>query len=490
MFISPAASPKRSVSPAAAPKPGQDRLPSANREAWRLLKKHAVTLPGVAVMAESAVSRMVTALPAVIVPKLASRCVTPAARMGLLAVGLGLPVALQPVTSIASRAALDLFCTRFMVAEEKTLTQKMAGQARLWKAPKVAAGAQQQLMRGNFELGAQIAMTLGQALQLGVDIGLGVLTLSSGGLASPALLCVVVGMQVFPVVVKALCRKARVRCEARVVAAERDLQEHLSRYWDNIIIGTPASRAAWQTGYDRHIDTARRARFTTNAVNQVASFVERLPTTATTLAMDLPYFSSRVLGESYQLVSDETFSNYMSLRFGVSSLRSAFHLVGAFTELNQTLQVRGKMQSDVEAAVPLVSMIQPDTMLMVRNGAALEPAFVLHHLDALKSPGRTTVRAPNGTGKTAFLSLCRQHFGDDALFLPAAHTLDFGLPQGSTGQTVMRILSHIDSMPSKPALLLLDEWDANLDTDNQALAQAMIERWSTTTSVVEVRNKG
>lgn len=463
--------------------------PSTNREAWQLLKKHAVTLPGAAVMADSTISRMIHAIPAVIVPQLAPRCVTPAARIGLLAAGLALPMVLRPIRSVFGGASLDLFCARFMKAEEKALTDRMAGQARLWKAPKVAANVQQQLLSGNHQLACQVAATLGQAVRLAVDIGLGVVTFTSGAFASPTLMAVVIGLQVYPVVMQMLFRAARVSVAGRVTAAERKYQEHLARYWDNVLIGPPEARTLWQAGYSHNIDEMRRARFKCSIVNQAISLVEDFPANLQSIAQGLPYFSTRVLGESYKLISDDTMNRFIGLHFGVSSLTSASYLASSFNSISQMLQNRKDMQLDIEACPPLTTMIQVDNMTMRRDGTSLESAAVLKNLDILLQPGHTTLRAPNGSGKTAFMSQCRQHFGDKSLFVPAAHTLDFGLEKGSTGQTVMRILRHIDAMERLPAILLLDEWDANLDSTNQAIAQAMIERWSKTTSVVDVRNR-
>lgn len=84
------------------------------------------------------------------------------------------------------------------------------------------------------------------------------------------------------------------------------------------------------------------------------------------------------------------------------------------------------------------------------------------------APGRITVRGTNGCGKSTLLAEIKESLGDSAYLLPAQHDLYFSSLEGeeaSSGEKTSRILDLIegDYLEASVGVLLLDEWDANLD---------------------------
>lgn len=84
------------------------------------------------------------------------------------------------------------------------------------------------------------------------------------------------------------------------------------------------------------------------------------------------------------------------------------------------------------------------------------------------APGRITVRGANGCGKSTLLAEIKESLGDRAYLLPAQHDLFFSSLEGletSSGEKTSRILDLIegDYLEASVGVLLLDEWDANLD---------------------------
>lgn len=84
------------------------------------------------------------------------------------------------------------------------------------------------------------------------------------------------------------------------------------------------------------------------------------------------------------------------------------------------------------------------------------------------SNGRITIRGTNGCGKSTLLAHLKETLGDRAYLLPANPALFFPMLSGkeaSSGQTVSRILDLIeaDYLDDGVSVVLLDEWDANLD---------------------------
>lgn len=109
--------------------------------------------------------------------------------------------------------------------------------------------------------------------------------------------------------------------------------------------------------------------------------------------------------------------------------------------------------------------------------------------DFMKNPpstGRITLVGDNGVGKSCVLLALKERLGKRAYYLPAKHELVFDNLDGSTGQRTIR---EIDELTSDDApILLLDEWDANLDSVNTKMIHAKLDKISQTKLVVEVRH--
>src|SRR6187397_364857 len=115
----------------------------------------------------------------------------------------------------------------------------------------------------------------------------------------------------------------------------------------------------------------------------------------------------------------------------------------------------------------------------------------------LRQPtGRINVRGPNGAGKSTLLTSLKSAIKTRAYYWPTADRLAFTFAQGrdevetdeagdplpvetkkigySSGERQLRALQEI-VRHTDAALYLLDEWDANLDPNNRATADALVE---------------
>lgn len=110
-------------------------------------------------------------------------------------------------------------------------------------------------------------------------------------------------------------------------------------------------------------------------------------------------------------------------------------------------------------------------------------------LHELPSQGRITLKGENGSGKTSFLLLLKQKHGEKAFYLPTKHELlfRFSLHQLSTGQKARKVLEELVKNVKTP-ILLLDEWDANLDSNNTQQISKVIDEMSNSFCVVESRH--
>lgn len=455
----------------------------------KLIFRHAATPSGAAVMALSAGQSFVYSLPGVVLPKLAPYCVTHAAKVGLLATSALAPLALNPIFSLGLQYASDKLRVQFMCDDQKRIAGAIGSQAAIWKADDVRNIARQQMLQDSLLCAHHVVFAVGQIASVGVYVGMSVWGMSSLAAASPVILGVAVGVELLPLVFRALADGTLTRATNRAAAAQTAIQAHLAVFWDNLVIGSSDLRAKWSKTHDELLEVNRRAQYKSNLLQQQLYVLQALPNTLLNGITNTSYASKIYLKEEIELVSEQTAEALGAVSSALSTLKGVVSLTQSIQQLSSQLRRRRLLDEAIAAARPLESMLDLTKMEISRDGRPQNANALVANMEDLRRPGRVTVRAPNGSGKTALLSLFRQRLGDDSMFLPAAHTLDMGLAKGSTGQMVMRTFDLIEQMEKKPEVLLLDEWDANLDATNTARGQAMIEAWSRNLCVVEVRNK-
>jgi ABC-type multidrug transport system fused ATPase/permease subunit len=127
--------------------------------------------------------------------------------------------------------------------------------------------------------------------------------------------------------------------------------------------------------------------------------------------------------------------------------------------------------------------------------------------------GRINVRGPNGAGKSTLLTSLKAHIKNRAYYWPTADRLAFQFTQGtepeeeadesgegapalvkpkrpgfSSGERQIRALQEIVEY-TDAAIYLLDEWDANLDPNNRAAADALVEQLASRARVIEISHR-
>jgi energy-coupling factor transporter ATP-binding protein EcfA2 len=126
--------------------------------------------------------------------------------------------------------------------------------------------------------------------------------------------------------------------------------------------------------------------------------------------------------------------------------------------------------------------------------------------------GRVNVRGPNGSGKSTLLTSLKSAVRTRAYYWPTADRLAFQFAHGleevelddegepmtpapagkrpgfSSGERQLRALREIVAETDAP-IYLLDEWDANLDPNNRAAADALVEELARRARVVEISHR-
>lgn len=103
---------------------------------------------------------------------------------------------------------------------------------------------------------------------------------------------------------------------------------------------------------------------------------------------------------------------------------------------------------------------------------------------------RLTIRGDNGSGKSTMLMLVKKALEHRAFFLPTQNQLSFKgeTHMHSTGEALKNRLAEIINMVDVD-VLLLDEWDANLDKENQEGLSKLIDELAQKKCVIEVRHR-
>lgn len=107
------------------------------------------------------------------------------------------------------------------------------------------------------------------------------------------------------------------------------------------------------------------------------------------------------------------------------------------------------------------------------------------------SVGRYTIEGENGSGKSTLLLMLKQKLKDRAHYVSPSGDGNFVVDGSgkSTGQSVYTgILSLMDTL-TPGTVLLLDEWSANLDSENRSKVNALIAEFAKQNCVVEVLHR-
>ena len=132
-------------------------------------------------------------------------------------------------------------------------------------------------------------------------------------------------------------------------------------------------------------------------------------------------------------------------------------------------------------------------------------ADLVQHVHRL-GQGRILVRGSNGAGKSTLLTALKRELGAQALYLPSTERLFFNFSANdmensendaserpvatdfSSGELQLRSLQEI-AQQTRCKAYLLDEWDANLDDKNRAIAEQSIDALALRGVVVEISHR-
>jgi ABC-type multidrug transport system fused ATPase/permease subunit len=124
------------------------------------------------------------------------------------------------------------------------------------------------------------------------------------------------------------------------------------------------------------------------------------------------------------------------------------------------------------------------------NGTAITAIEEARHIIGGAQRGRFTITGANGSGKSTILLALKHWFQDRSFLLPAHHSQlvwQSDLSSLSSGERTKASMSELLQLQDIH-IVLLDEWDANLDASNREAIGRLLDRSCLDRIIVEVRH--
>ncbi|MFE8598993.1 hypothetical protein [Archangium violaceum] len=286
-------------------------------------------------------------------------------------------------------------------------------------------------------------------------------------------------------------RNAQLANEAQ--AARMALSAQLLRVWDNVVLGNLHNRQVWQGRVDARMATSEARSVQSQKFSELiglgVAFFTLVPSILVVLASVVWSKADAAYAMSLVAILPRLFQ----------ILNTSHHLLSHVSDWNVH---RGKLQSILELVSTgqgRAEVTQREVLGRVRFSELLvggeDGSHPVHSLEELVSRvphgRRLTLTGSNGSGKSTLLLLLKERLGAQAVYLPPQNTLDFevGTDNLSTGQRLVASLNELLTDP-RARVLLLDEWDANLDWANEKTVSEQLDRClERGLSIVEVRHR-
>lgn len=264
--------------------------------------------------------------------------------------------------------------------------------------------------------------------------------------------------------------------------ARTELGGHLLKSWDNVLLKNSGIFQNYLSCFEKRISSAQSQAVRSATASEVLIFFLGLAT-------GLPILMSVCW------IIWHSNSNTQVLIALLATLPRQLNILGVFRSIFQSLtgllSVEAKFSVLCEGTVIPARALENSvkTELITINQKAFTDIKTMTAEFKKNPTGRFEVRGANGAGKSTFL-LHLNHQLQGSVYLPTHPDLMIGRELSSNRSSGENLLAHIDVLAgSSEPVILLDEWDANLDDDNFACVNARINDLSRTKTVIEVRHR-
>lgn len=296
-----------------------------------------------------------------------------------------------------------------------------------------------------------------------------------------------------------LKRPIQRRLTKKALTARIDLYQSLLAAWDNVLLGNFYNFKLWQDKTSQRVNHCLEKNVELERFDQILAIVISLLTSIPSLGVVIYYVYVHrfdVASLTSFLVTLPVLFMILSYTYQTLSLMFRWNMHrGKMISIYKAIQPTQYTPKSMEKKVNWSKIQLLNSIPSASNGHTSQPVphFISSHHELLEHtvhPGRITLRGENGAGKSTLLMMVKNSLSDRAFFLPTQNQLSFTSETNkySTGESLRnRLLEILESVDVD--VLLLDEWDANLDKDNQERLSSLIDELATKKCVIEVRHR-
>lgn len=300
------------------------------------------------------------------------------------------------------------------------------------------------------------------------------------------------------IVVMKLKRRTQRQLTQKALTARIDLCQSLLAAWDNVLLGNDYNYKLWEEKTSQRLNRCLQRNVALERFDQLLAIFVTLMTAIPSLSVVF-YFAMKHQHDPVTLSSFIVILPilFMILLYTHQTLSLAFRWTMHRSKLNAIFNA---IQGSKENEAVLERKVKWNKLMLSFSTAAPDqsvslayPQPIQSHVQFLqnaKPSGRYTIRGENGSGKSTMLMLIKNALAKRAFFLPTHNHLSFVSETNkySTGESLKKRLVEILEKVDVD-VLLLDEWDANLDKENQESLSSLIDELSIKKCIIEVRHR-
>ena len=294
-------------------------------------------------------------------------------------------------------------------------------------------------------------------------------------------------------------RRTQRQLTQKALTARVDLSQQLLAAWDNVLLGNDYNFKLWGEKTSQRLKRCLQRNIDLERFDQILAIFVALMTSIPSLGVVVysaihhshdPVKLSAfivILPLLFQILSYTYQTLSLAFRWGMhrSKLMAIYRSIQASKDSHSVLEKKVKWSKII---ANLNSTTVDDSHISMAY-----PRPILSHNDLLslsQRKGRLTLRGENGCGKSTALILIKNALAGKAFLLPTHNQLSFTSETNkhSTGESLRKRLQEIIDKVDVD-VLLLDEWDANLDKENQEILSALIDHLAEKKCVIEVRHR-
>lgn len=303
------------------------------------------------------------------------------------------------------------------------------------------------------------------------------------------------------VIVMRLRRRAQRQLTQKALTARIDLVQSLLAAWDNVLIGNDYNFKLWLDKTHKRTNRCLQKNVDLERFDQIMAIFVSLITMIPALLVVI-FFVVKNQNDTVALASF-----FVTIPILFLILSYTYQMLAHFfrwgMHKSKLIAIYRSIQPN-HAPVDMTKKIKWEKIQFTKNESFSEKDFPgsrkfsppvnldSHHdiIQHIGEPGRITIRGENGSGKSTTLMLIKKSLSEKAFLLPTHSQLSFSTETNkySTGENLKNRLTEIlDKVHAD--VLLLDEWDANLDRENREKLSKLIDEISEKKCVIEVRHR-